>query len=80
MDSICTSKTALTSTFALALNNRPDTTEQKPLVRAKLEPVVGLMWHNPNSSVLVEGPEMAIRPVGIRRRPSGNYEGQQRWR
>lgn len=33
-------------------------------------PSVGLTWHNPNSLVLVEGPEIAIRPVGIRRLPS----------
>jgi hypothetical protein len=31
---------------------------------------VGLTWHNPNSLVLVEGPEIAIQPVGIRRLPS----------
>jgi hypothetical protein len=30
----------------------------------------GLTWHNPNSSVLVEGPEITIRPVGTRRLPS----------
>jgi hypothetical protein len=27
---------------------------------------VGLTRHNPNSSAFVEGPEIAIRPVGIR--------------
>ena len=26
--------------------------------------VVGLTWHNPNPAVLVEGPEVGIRPVG----------------
>lgn len=31
--------------------------------------VVGLTWH-PNSSVLVEGPEIAIRPVGVQRLPA----------
>jgi hypothetical protein len=31
---------------------------------------VGLTWHNPNSLVLVEGPEIAIPPMGIRRLPS----------
>lgn len=28
---------------------------------------VGLTWHNPNSRAFVEGPEIAIRPVGVRR-------------
>lgn len=32
--------------------------------------LVGLTWHNPNSLVLVEGPEIAIQPVGIRWLPS----------
>ncbi|MFC5108307.1 hypothetical protein [Kibdelosporangium philippinense] len=32
--------------------------------------LVGLTWHNPNSLVLVEGPEIEIRPVAIRRLPS----------
>ncbi len=31
---------------------------------------VGLTWHNPKSSVLVEGPELVIRPVAIRRLPA----------
>jgi hypothetical protein len=30
---------------------------------------VGLMWHNPNLSIIVEGPEIKIEPVGIRRLP-----------
>lgn len=34
------------------------------------DPRVGLTWHNPNSLVLVEGPEIEICPVGIRRLPS----------
>jgi hypothetical protein len=33
--------------------------------------LVGLTWHNPNSLVLVEGPEIMIQPVGVRRLPSG---------
>jgi hypothetical protein len=32
---------------------------------------VGLTWHNPNCSVLVEGPEIVIQPVGIRRLSAG---------
>lgn len=31
---------------------------------------VGLTWHKPNSLVLVEGPEMVIRTVRIRRLPA----------
>jgi hypothetical protein len=33
---------------------------------------VDLMWHNPNSSVLVEGPEITIQPVGSRRLSTGD--------
>jgi len=32
---------------------------------------VGLTWHNPNPSVLVEGPEIGIQPVGGRRVMTG---------
>lgn len=32
--------------------------------------VVDLTWHNPNPLIMVEGPEIVIRPVGIRRLPS----------
>jgi hypothetical protein len=31
---------------------------------------VGLTWHNPNTLVLVEGPEIVIQPVGIRQLPT----------
>jgi hypothetical protein len=31
---------------------------------------VDLTWHNLNSTVLVDGPEITIRPVRIRRLPS----------
>jgi hypothetical protein len=30
-----------------------------------------LTWHNPNSLLLVEGPEITIQPAGIRRLPAG---------
>jgi hypothetical protein len=26
----------------------------------------GLTWHNPNTPILVEGPEVTIKPVGVR--------------
>jgi hypothetical protein len=32
--------------------------------------VVGLTWQNPNSLVLVEGPELTIQPLGVRRLPT----------
>lgn len=31
----------------------------------------GLTWHNPNTLVLAEGPEISIKPVGIRRVSAG---------
>jgi hypothetical protein len=34
-------------------------------------PLVGLTWHNPNTPVLAEGPEISIKPVGIRRVSAG---------
>jgi hypothetical protein len=37
----------------------------------------GLTWHNPNSLILVEGPEIKVQPVGIRRLPAGD---QAPWR
>jgi hypothetical protein len=40
------------------------------LARNRSSDYVGLTWHNPNSSILVDGPEIAIQPVGIHRRPS----------
>jgi hypothetical protein len=33
--------------------------------------MVGLTWHNPNTLVLAEGPEISIKPVGIRRVSAG---------
>jgi hypothetical protein len=33
--------------------------------------VVGLTWHNPNPLIMVDGPEIQIEPVGIRRLPAG---------
>ncbi len=32
---------------------------------------VGLTWHNPNTPVLVEGPEITIKPVSTRRVVAG---------
>jgi cation diffusion facilitator CzcD-associated flavoprotein CzcO len=34
----------------------------------------GLTWHNPKSLVLVEGPEITIQPVGLRRLTSGSAQ------
>lgn len=38
-----------------------------PMQGCDLGRPVGLTWHNPNSSVLVEGPEIAIHPVVMSR-------------
>jgi hypothetical protein len=35
--------------------------------------VVGLTWHNPNSSVLVEGLEITIQPVGTRKQRTTSH-------
>ena len=35
--------------------------------QAPNRPSVGLTWHNPNTPVLAEGPEISIKPVRIRR-------------
>jgi hypothetical protein len=31
---------------------------------------MGLTWHNPNPLIMVDGPEIEIEPVGIRRLPT----------
>ncbi|MGH3702643.1 MAG: recombinase family protein [Pseudonocardiaceae bacterium] len=36
--------------------------------------MVGLTWHNPNTLVLAEGPEISIKPVGIRRVSAGEKQ------
>ena len=57
----------LCNTRSLGLSSK--TNERPPYVSEGVEEV-GLMWHNPNSLVLVEAPEIAIQPVGIRRLPA----------
>jgi hypothetical protein len=39
---------------------------------------VGLTWHNPNTPVLAEGPEIVIKPVGIRRLASTSTQASGR--
>jgi hypothetical protein len=35
---------------------------------------VDLTWHNPNTPVLAEGPEITIKPVGIRHISAGEVD------
>jgi hypothetical protein len=47
------------------MNNRSATADQ----RVRDRRLMGLTWRDPNSPVLVEGPEIMIQPVGVRHLP-----------
>jgi hypothetical protein len=44
-------------------------------------PAVGLTWHNPNTLVLAEGPELTIQPPTLRHsRPTDRTDGNRHYR
>jgi hypothetical protein len=57
-------------TLQITQHRKPTNPDRQPRCHRFESPMVDLTWHNPNSLVLVEGPEIMIQPVGIRRLPS----------